>query len=207
MMQLDEMRTTRRLATVDNHRKQASPVCKLARLREVFPFSILLFGLWVVLSEKFDVFHLGIGAASSLAIALGTYRLLLLPPAIGPTGVYPMAAVPWLRLLAYIPWLIWQIVIASVQVAVVVVHPKMPISPCLIRFRTPLPHALARLTLATSITLTPGTITVDVQNDEFLVHALTQQGADALMPPEGDGTMQQRVASLYARVKTVTQEL
>jgi multicomponent Na+:H+ antiporter subunit E len=204
MMQLGDMQAVRRSATANNHRTQASPVRELACLREVYPFSILLFGLWVVLSEKFDAFHLGIGAASSLAIALGTYRLLLLPPAIGPTGVYPMAAVPWLRLLAYIPWLVWQIVLASVQVAVVVVHPKMPISPCLIRFHMPLPHALARLTLATSITLTPGTITVDVQDDEFLVHALTQQGADALMPPEGDGTMQQRVAILYARAKTVT---
>ncbi len=80
----------------------------------------------------------------------------------------------------------------------VVLHPKMPISPCLVRFRISLPHALARLTLATSITLTPGTVTLDVQDDEFLVHALTASNARALCPQEGSGAIQRRVAALYA---------
>jgi multicomponent Na+:H+ antiporter subunit E len=69
-----------------------------------------------------------------------------------------------------------------------------------------LPHPLARLTLATSITLTPGTVTVDVEDDEFLVHALTKQGADALTPPEGEGDMQRRVAALYRRSAKATQK-
>jgi multicomponent Na+:H+ antiporter subunit E len=161
--------------------------------------SLLLFALWVVLSEKFDLFHLGIGAMSSLCVTLGTYRLLLLPPAIGPHGTYPMTTIPWLRLLVYVLWLFWQIVLSGIQVAIVVLHPKLPISPCLIRFRTALPHTLARLTLATSITLTPGTVTLDVQDEEFLVHALTAQGASELAPPEGNGAMPRRVAALYRR--------
>jgi multicomponent Na+:H+ antiporter subunit E len=190
---------------VQEKRTQASSMHTQSRFQQVWPLSLLLFALWVVLSEKFDLFHLGIGALSALCIALGTYRLLLLPPSIGARNMYPLAGFPWLRLPAYVLWLFWQIILSSIQVAVVVVHPKMPISPCLIRFRTTLPHTLARLTLATSITLTPGTITVDVEDDEFLVHALTQQGADALEPPEGEGAMQQRVDALYRQSGMGTQ--
>ncbi|MGQ4808859.1 hypothetical protein NKDENANG_02252 [Candidatus Entotheonellaceae bacterium PAL068K] len=168
------------------------------RLQQTFPLTLALFALWVVLSGKFDAFHLLIGAASALCISLGTCRLLLLPPAIGPPAVHPAAAIPWLRLLAYLPWLSGQIVLASLHIAVVVFHPRLPIRPRLVRFRTALPHTLARLTLASSITLTPGTVTLDVQDDEFLVHALTERSTRGLKTPDAAGSMQQRVAALYA---------
>lgn len=167
------------------------------RLRQTYPLAVLLFVLWIILSGKLDAVHLLMGAVSTICITLGTYRLLLLPPAIGPETVHPAMVVPWGRLLTYIPWLCWEIVVASVQVAYLVLHPKMPISPCLIRFRMPLPHTLARLTLATSITLTPGTVTLDVQGDEFFVHALTAEGARGLDPSTAGRTMPHRVAALY----------
>jgi multicomponent Na+:H+ antiporter subunit E len=195
-----------RVVVIQEKRIQASPVRMKSRIQQVWPLSLLLFALWVVLSEKFDLFHLGIGVMSSLCVALGTYRLLLLPPVIVPHGTHPITTIPWLRLLVYVLWLFWQIVLSSIQVAIVVVHPKMPISPCLIRFRTTLPHTLARLTLATSITLTPGTVTVDVEGDEFLVHALTKKGADELVSPEGEGAMHQRIVTLYRQAGTATQE-
>jgi multicomponent Na+:H+ antiporter subunit E len=169
-----------------------------SRLKQILPFALVLFGLWVVLSGKFDAFHLLLGAGSAFGVSLGTRRLLLLPPAIGPEFVYPFAAIPWLRLLAYLPWLLWQIVLSGLHVAYVVLHPKMPIQPGFIRFRTALPHPLAQLTLATSITLTPGTVTIDVQGDEFVVHALTAATAQALDPPGGNGDMQRWVAAIYA---------
>ncbi|HEY7710985.1 MAG TPA: Na+/H+ antiporter subunit E [Candidatus Entotheonella sp.] len=167
---------------------------------------LMLFTFWIILSGKFDAFHLGIGAVSAVCIALGTRRLLLLAPAIGPAQTHPMDAVPWLRLLLYVPWLIWQIVLSSLHIAAVVVHPKMPIQPRLVRFRTPLPHNLARLTLATSITMTPGTITLDVQGDEFLVHALTEKSAQSLIPSEAEGSMQNQVLSLYYTAHTARSE-
>jgi multicomponent Na+:H+ antiporter subunit E len=86
-------------------------------------------------------------------------------------------------------------------VALIVIHPKLPIQPSLVRFRITLPHAMARLTLSTSITLTPGTVTLDVEDDEFLVHALTTQSAQALLPLHGTGAMQEQVATLYASAK------
>lgn len=110
---------------------------------------------------------------------------------------HPLAAISWGRLLLYLPWLGWQVVLSSLQVAWVVIHPKMPISPRVVRFDTDLPHELARLTLANSITLTPGTVTLDVEGDAFVIHALTTSSASALAPETGQGRMQRRVESLY----------
>jgi multicomponent Na+:H+ antiporter subunit E len=197
-MQLDTITSTPRLLPTEGRQAQAVCVYKVSRLQQTLPLTLALFALWVVLSGKFDAFHLLIGAGSALCISLGTHRLLLLPPAIGPASVYPVRAIPWFGLLAYLPWLGWQIVLASVHIAFVVLHPRMPISPRLVRFRTSLPHTLARLTLATSITLTPGTVTLDVQDDEFLVHALTEPSARGLAPEAEEGTMQRRVAALYS---------
>ncbi len=163
----------------------------------MIPLAILLFVFWVVLSGKFDVFHLGIGVASAVWIALGTQRLLLRTPAIVPDDRHPLTAIVWGRLLLYIPWLGWQVVLSGLQVAWLVIHPKMPISPLVVRFNTPLPHELARLTLANSITLTPGTVTLDVEGDTFVVHALTTGSAAALTPAAGQGRMQCRVEALY----------
>ncbi len=167
--------------------------------------AVLLFTLWVLLSGKFDAFHLLIGVASACGITLGTRRLLLLSPAIGPYAVHPFSAIPWPRLLAYLPWLLWQILIASLQVAAVVLHPRLPIAPRLVRFRTPLPHTLAQLTLATSITLTPGTVTLDVQGDAFVVHALTAESASSLSPDTGEGEMQRRVRRIFCTASSQQQ--
>ena len=165
-----------------------------SHLRQVLPLAVALFVLWLVLSGKFDVFHLSMGVVSALCVALGTRRLLLLPPDIGPPGSHPAGAMP-LRFLAYVPWLVWEIVVSSVHVAYVVLHPRMPIQPCLLRFDTSFPHVLAKLTLANSITLTPGTVTLDVDGDEFLVHALTGTSARGLQP--GGGAVHRRVAALF----------
>ncbi|GIX46784.1 MAG: hypothetical protein KatS3mg131_0995 [Candidatus Tectimicrobiota bacterium] len=159
---------------------------------------VLLLALWVVLSGKLDVFHLALGVGSAWGIALGTRRLLLSPPALGPAALHPFAALPWGRLLAYVPWLAWQIVLSSLQVAWVVLHPRLPICPRVVRFRAPLPHPLAQLVLATSITLTPGTVTLDVHGDTFTVHALTAMQAEGLAPATGEGEMPRRVRALFA---------
>lgn len=168
----------------------------MSHLRQVLPLALALFVLWLILSGKFDAFHVSIGAASALCVALGTRRLLLLPPDIGTpgTGTHLANILPW-RFLGYIPWLIWQIIVSSLHVAYVVLHPRMPIQPRLLRFHTTFPHVLAQLTLATSITLTPGTVTLDVDNDEFLVHALTDTSAQGLEPH--GGVMHRRVVALF----------
>jgi multicomponent Na+:H+ antiporter subunit E len=104
-------------------------------------------------------------------------------------------ALRYSRLLFYVPWLIWQIVIASLQVAYVVLHPRIPINPSLVRFKTRLPNIAAKVILGNSITLTPGTLTLRIQDDEFLVHALTDASSTGIL----DGSLPYQVARLYER--------
>lgn len=139
------------------------------------------------------MFHLGVGAVTAALIARLSVYLVRLPPSMGHLDDRPMQGVSWVRALAYIPWLGWQVVLSSLQVVRIVFDPKLPINPRIVRFSGGLPHTLARLALSHSITLTPGTVTLEVEDDEFEVHALTSAAAEAL----GTGAMEARVAALF----------
>ena len=167
----------------------------------IFSLALLLFGLWVVLSSKIDVSHLVAGAMAALVIAVATCNLLLLPPLIGFSREHPLADVRWRRVPLYLLWLSWEIILAGLQVARVVLHPRLPTTPRLVRFRIKLPHTLARLVLANSITLTPGTVTLDVDGDDYLVHALTENAARAIE----DGIMLTRVSALFVNQEDHTE--
>ena len=170
------------------------------RFYECLPLAVALFGFWVILSGKLDFFHLGAGALASLVIATVTGRLYRLEPAIATPRRHPFVDMPWLGLVLYLPWLLLQIAIASVQVAAIVLRPRMEHEPRLFRFRFVLPHNMARATLANSITLTPGTVTLDVREDDYLVHALTRDAERSLQSDE-PGNMKHRVALLFGARK------
>ena len=71
---------------------------------------------------------------------------------------------------AYVPYMIWAIVKSNLDVARRVVDPRLPIRPGIVRVTTRLKHPVARLALASSITLTPGTLTVDMSGEELFIH-------------------------------------
>jgi len=154
---------------------------------------IALFAAWVLLSGKLDAAHLAAGVIISAGIAVATRRLWALPPVFGASATRPFEGMRWGRFARYLVVLAWEIVVSAWQVAYVVLHPRMPIDPQLLRFRSHLPHPLARLTLANSITLTPGTVTVEVEEDEFLVHALTPGSARGVEL----GLLRDRVGDLF----------
>ena len=122
--------------------------------------TIGLFGLWVVLSGKIDVFHLSVGLLGAALIAwLNTKpRHVDEPP------------VPLVRLVLYVPWLFWQIVKSSLHVTKIILDPRLPIAPKLIRYPTNLGNNHAVVVLGNSITLTPGTVTTEVSSKELVVH-------------------------------------
>lgn len=97
------------------------------------------------------------------------------------------------RLLGYVPWLLRQIVAANLQVARIVLHPALPIDPVLVRCHAALKTPLARTTLGNSITLTPGTLTLDLEEDTVLFHALTPDSARSVT----DGDLVDRVARTF----------
>ena len=153
----------------------------------------LLFGFWLLMSGHYDAFHIGAGLLSAALVVALNGRLARhfyvrdnlcdCAPLRGP------------RLLFYLPWLIYQIGVASLQVAGVVLSPRMPVNPSLVRFRTKLPTQAARVILANSITLTPGTITLQLEGDEYLVHSLINASHSGIV----DGTLPGQVAKLYDR--------
>ena len=166
---------------------------KKAFIKGTFLQFLVLFGLWLLLSGHYDFFHISMGLLSALIVTLVHIRInryLYFHK-----GIAKENTLRYTRLLYYVPWLIWQIVIASLQVAYVVLHPKTPINPSLVRFKTRLPNIAAKVILGNSITLTPGTLTIRIREDEFLVHALTDAASTSIL----DGSLPTQVAKLYQR--------
>jgi multicomponent Na+:H+ antiporter subunit E len=150
----------------------------------VATFTVMLI-FWVVLSGMFDAFHLSLGVVCCLLIAYFSHDLLFYGD-----NRYPLGR-DLLGLAAYTPWLLYEIVVANLQVAYIVLHPRMLelIDPHVIRFKTRLQRPIARVTFGQSITMTPGTITVSIHDDEFSVYALTRSGSASL-----PGEMEVRIA-------------
>ncbi len=90
------------------------------------------------------------------------------------------------RLLLYAPWLVWEVVKANIDVARRILTPSLPISPRMIKVKAGQQSDLGRVIYANSITLTPGTVSVDVEDDTILVHALTKEAADGVETGEMD---------------------
>jgi multicomponent Na+:H+ antiporter subunit E len=144
-----------------------------------FSSAIILFVFWLLLSGNFTAFLVTMGAISAAAIALLGRRMDVIDREGHP--VY----LTW-RALCYWPWLIKEIVKSAWEVARIIVNPRLPISPTLVRAKASQKTAVGLVTYANSITLTPGTISVDVRPGEILVHALTREGAEGLEAGEMD---------------------
>ena len=97
-----------------------------------------------------------------------------------------------LRLLRYWWWLGGQIIRSSLEVTRVVLDPKLPISPCVIDLEAESSHPFDQVVLGNSITLTPGTLTIDLHKGVLKVHSLTEAGARELM----SGEMNRRVTGM-----------
>ena len=96
------------------------------------------------------------------------------------------------RLFGYWLWLAREVVKSSLDVARIILSPSLPISPQVVTIKASCDHPVDQATLANSITLTPGTLALDVYKGEIAVHALTQAGADELRK----GEMDRRVLAL-----------
>lgn len=152
------------------------------RSSPILVFGVCL-GFWLVLSGHFDPLTVALGVVSALAVAWANRDVELL------SGVTRSAA----GFAAYLPWLLKEIVVANVQVVRLILDPRLPIDPVVVRYRAPLASDLALTTLGNSITLTPGTVTLDVERNELTVHALTRDSADAVL----EGSMARRVGHAY----------
>lgn len=99
----------------------------------------------------------------------------------------------WGRFVLYFGRLLWDIVVAAVQVAEVVLDPRMPIAPVVIAHRTSFSRDVSRVAFANSITLTPGTLTVDVDGNTFYIHCIDERFADDI----ASGALERRVTRTF----------
>jgi len=151
---------------------------------------IILFVFWIFLSGYFDIFHLTLGVISCALVSRISGNLLFYKKKIRLTHFWQI-----LRFLKYLPWLLYQIILANIHVAYLVLHPKVYslIDPHIIKFKVKLKTDIGLTTFGNSITLTPGTITVLIHEGSFYVHAIDQKVADDLLT----GEMEDRVAQIY----------
>jgi multicomponent Na+:H+ antiporter subunit E len=151
---------------------------------------VILMGIWMIFSGLFDAFHLSLGVVSSLLVTWFSSGLLF-------QDREKSAGVrfrEFIRIPGYVAWLLYEIVIANVHVLRLALLPGGPneVEPQIVRFTTVLQSEFARWVLAQSITLTPGTVTIKVDDDEYFVHAISAKAAAGLR-----GTMEQRVQQIF----------
>ncbi len=140
-----------------------------------FKHSILLFlillVLWVLLTPK-DMQELWAGVIVSALVVLFTLRL---EPVLGDLRLTPKAFVFGV---AYIFVFIKELIVSNIDVARRVVNPKLPIKPGIVKVKTKLTSNIAKTILANSITLTPGTLTVDIKDEYLYIHWIEIQHDD-----------------------------
>ncbi|MGE4615092.1 MAG: Na+/H+ antiporter subunit E [Planctomycetota bacterium] len=143
-------------------------------LRSILLF-MALFGFWLLLSGRFESRFLIVSGVLASALTVWICQRLDLIGA----QYQPVRSLP--RFLLYLPWLLFQITASSLVVIGKAWSPRVNIAPRLVKVSTDLRHPLAITLLANSITLTPGTVTVDVQDGSLLVHALGPKAAKGVL--------------------------
>jgi multicomponent Na+:H+ antiporter subunit E len=145
--------------------------------------TFLLFAFWLLLSASFDVAHVAAGAFFA-----GVVMWLNPARAVGDRKV------SWLAALAYLPWLTGRILKSGFHVSRLILSPALPISPTFIRHQTKFKSDEELVVLGNSITLTPGTITVEIAPGELVVHAIDEASSEELL----SGVFDNRVGRMFS---------
>jgi len=147
--------------------------------------AVLLAASWLLWSGIYKPLLLGLGLFSCILVLYLARRMHLLEQELFSFRYFA-------RLLRYWAWLGREIWRSSMAVTRIVLSPKLPISPTVVEFDAHCSHPVDRAILGNSITLTPGTLTLRVDETHFVVHALTEEGARDVT----NGEMDRRVSDL-----------
>jgi len=143
-----------------------------SRAKAFFYLFFLLAGVWLCLVSSLHWQEILAGLLLSGVCAL------VLNESFSRLGFPPMTPRRLGVFLVYLFVLAKEVVKANLDVAYRVLHPRMPINPGIVTIRTRLEQDIAKLMLANSITLTPGTFTVDIIGDRLLVHWINVKAED-----------------------------
>lgn len=151
--------------------------------------TVVLAVLWLLLSGHFhETLILGLGVLSILFTVYIARRMNVVDEEGVPLELFP-------RVIAYWGWLMVEIVKSSIHILRVLVQPSMPLSITVEIVETTQKTDLGRVVHANSITLTPGTVTIEIDENKFLVHAITDSSAAGLH----SGDMDRRVTAVEGR--------
>ncbi len=148
-------------------------------LLHTLSLGLALFILWMLLSGHTEPLLLWLGLASVAVTVFIANRMDVIDHEGFPIHLSLKGAVYW-------PWLLWEIAKANVDVARVILRRDMPIEPAILDIEGSQKSELGHVIYGNSITLTPGTVTVDLEEGRLQVHALTRLAADGLLSGEMD---------------------
>jgi len=127
----------------------------------VFILSLIF---WIMLTFEFTISNLIVGATAAIITSLIFTRFFV-------KNVYKLIQPHrYFWFIIYLFVFIWECIKANIDVAYRVLHPKMPIRPGIVKVKTTLKSDMAKMLLANSITMTPGTISVDIIDDSLYIH-------------------------------------
>lgn len=135
--------------------------------------------LWLLLSGIFEGWLLALGLGSIIVVVTFANRMDVIDREGHPIHI------SW-RALLYWPWLAREIVKANWDIARVILSPKIPITPKVLRINATQVTELGHVFYANSITLTPGTVTLSLKNGALIVHSLTKFAEKGLLSGEMD---------------------
>ena len=143
--------------------------------------ALLLFAFWLLLSGHYTAWLIGSGAVVAVVVAFFAHRAR-----VDDEEGFPIERI--IGGLGYWPWLVKEIAKSALSVTRIILDPRLPVSPRLVKAEYSATTSVGIATYANSITLTPGTITVDIDQSRhsFMVHALTESAAADLESGEMD---------------------
>ena len=150
-----------------------------------FILACVLVLFWMLLSGHTSTLLLTLGLASVVLVVWLVSRM-------DHNDKAPVRMLFSIKFLSYLGWLIWQVVLTNIDVAKRIWNPSLPIKPASRKIKVSIKDPLIKTIYANSITLTPGTVTTEVGEDYFIVHALNSEGLDEL----DEGEMQRRLSYL-----------
>jgi multicomponent Na+:H+ antiporter subunit E len=167
---------------------ESSSFMRFKKATHTIGLGLAMFALWLLLSGHYVPLMLGFGVASCILIVIIAARL----------DVIDHEAVPLQLKFGYFSYLAWlgkEITKSNWDVVRLVLDPKLPISPTMVWVPATQRTDVGKVIYANSITLTPGTVSVEIENDRILVHAITREAAEGLE----SGDMDRRVDAIEAR--------
>ncbi len=167
-----------------------------------------LMAFWLIMSGFFDILHISYGIVSVAVVLAVNFKLKT--HRFFEDEMDDLLHLRFGNVIVYIPWILLQILKSGFHVAFIILRPSTPVQPALLKFRVDLPSAHAKMILGNSITLTPGTLTIDIKGNEFTVHALSEASYAGIvndaMPRKVRGLFLKDSKPVISNVEIITEQ-